>query len=131
MSMETEKKSRKKSSGPATQKITAAYKEFVLLNGHKPASIYKFCIDIGITEEEFYTHFGSFEGLEKQLWKEFADETVRRLKADKSFSGFSAREKILAFYFTLLEVMKLSRSFILLQLQGFRKPEFIPEFLKG
>jgi AcrR family transcriptional regulator len=129
--MQTEKKSRKKPGNTTGQKLTNAYKEFVLMNGHKPASIYKFCIDIGITEEEFYSHFGSFEGLEKQIWKGFVDETIHKLKSDNSFAGFSAREKILAFYFTLLEVMKSSRSFILLQLQGFRKPELIPDFLKG
>jgi hypothetical protein len=50
---------------------------------------------------------------------------------DKSFGAFSTQEKVLAFYFTLLEVFKSNRSFIVLQLRQHRKLEIIPGFLKA
>jgi hypothetical protein len=53
-----------------------------------------------------------------------------RLKADESYARFSAREKILAFYYTFFEDLKSSRSFVLLQLEQHRRPELTPEFLK-
>jgi AcrR family transcriptional regulator len=131
--METTKKSRKKSTtvGATDELLKSAYKKFVLINGHKPASVYKFCLDVGISEEEFYNHFGSFEGLEKAIWQHFIDNTVARLHADASFSAFNSREKVLAFYYALMEVLRADRSFILLQLNGHKKFEIVPEFLKG
>lgn len=129
--METTKKTKKKGAGALDEKIKSSYQEYVLMNGHRPASVYKFCLDLGIKEDEFYNHFGSFEALERHIWKTYVDDTVARLANDAAFASFSAREKILAFYYTLLETLKSSRSFILLQLQGQRRPEFVPDFLKG
>lgn len=130
--MEKTKKSRTKASNSTSaEKIKSAFQEYLLINGKKPASVYKFCLDLGIKEDEFYSHFGSFEGLEKSLWKGFVEDTINRLKADKSFAAFTTREKILAFYYTLFETLKLHRSFVLLELSSYKKLEFVPEFIKG
>lgn len=129
--METAKKSKKKNTSDASRgKVVSAYKEYLLLNGSQPPSVYKFCLDLGITEDEFYSHFGTFEGLEKSIWKGFIDDTIMRLDADKSYSSFTAQEKVLAFYFTLLEVLKSSRSFAVNQLSKHRKLEVVPTFMK-
>ena len=127
----TSKRSTKKSASknPETR-FQQSYVDYVLTNGSKPPSVFKFCTDLGIREDEFYTHFGSFEGLEKQIWKNFIIRTTDRLKADKAYAAFSSREKILAFYYTFFEELKSSRSFILLQLENQKKLEIIPEFLK-
>ena len=112
------------------EKIKSAYINYLLNNGTQPSSIYKFSLDLKLKEEEFYNHFGSFESIEKHIWKGFIDTVTVSLTADKSFAEFSAREKLLAFYFTLAEVLKSNRSFALLQLKGHRKPDFLPNFLK-
>src|SRR5688572_27124529 len=114
----------------ASEKIKTAYIEYLLVNGKQPSSVYKFCIDIGQKEDVFYNHFGSFEALEKVIWNGFIEQTIESLKADKGFADFNAREKILALYFTLAEVLKANRSYILLQLSNHRKPEIVPLFLK-
>lgn len=125
------KTSRSKASATVTgEKIKSAYIDYLLSNGKKPHSIYKFCLDLKLKEEDFYNHFGSFESIEKHIWKGFIDAVTTSLRADKSFEDFSAREKLLAFYFALAEVLKSNRSFALLQLKGNRKPEFMPTFLK-
>ncbi len=125
------KTSRVKGKSTGTEaKIKAAYIEYLLNHGKQPNSIYKFCFDLKLKEEDFYNHFGSFESIEKHIWKGFMDQVTSSLTADKTFDDFSAREKILAFYFTLAEVLKSNRSFALLQLMGHRKPEFVPIFLK-
>jgi hypothetical protein len=130
--METTKKSRKKSTvGTTDELLRSAYKKFLLINGQRPASVYKFCLDVGIGEDEFYSHFGSFEGLERSIWQHFIDSTVNKLHADAAFTSFNSREKVLAFYYALMEVLRADRSFILLQLNGHRKFEIVPEFLKG
>lgn len=112
-------------------RIRTAYVEYVLTQGQRPASVYKFCLDLGIKEEAFYSHYGSFDGLEKQIWKGFIDKTITRLRADEAFAEFSTREKILAFYYTLLEELKNNRSYVLYQLEHSRKLELIPDYIKG
>ncbi len=130
--METAKKTSRRSESKASDdKIKAAYIESVLTYGSRPVSVYKFCVDIGIKEEEFYNRFGSFDGLENYIWKGFIDKTLGRLKADKAFQSFITREKILAFYFTLLEELKSSRSYVIFQLEHSKKFELVPEYIKG
>jgi hypothetical protein len=130
--METAKKTTRKSESKASEdKIKSAYIEYVLTHGSRPVSVYKFCLDLGIREEEFYNVFGSFDGLENHIWKGFIDKTVGRLRSDKAFHAFITREKVLAFYFTLLEELKSNRSFVLFQLDNSRKFELVPDYIKG
>jgi len=112
------------------QRIELTYIDYLLNHGVQPASVYKFCQDLGIREDEFYLYFGSFAGLEKYIWKGFVERTVNRLSTEESFVAFSAREKILSFYFAFFEELKMNRSFVLLQLKNRRSLEFPPEFLK-
>ena len=129
--METAKKTARKSGSKVSQeKIKSSYIEYLLTNGKRPASVYKFCLDLGIKEDDFYQVMGSFDGLEKLIWKGFIEKTIDRLNKDNSFRGFTSREKILAFYFTLLEELRQNRSYVLFQLENSRKPELIPEYIK-
>lgn len=132
--METTKKSRTtratKTSGASSDRIRAAYVDYLLTQGKQPASVYKFCIDLGIKEEAFYSNFGSFDAIEKDIWSGFITKTVSRLRSDKAFATFTSREKILSFYYALLEELKNNRSFALQQLGTFRKPELTPSYLK-
>lgn len=126
--MEKIKKARTKSAVSA-EKITVAYRESVLTSG-KPASVFTFCKTLGIPEGDFYKHFASFEALEKAIWKNLIDNTRARMEEDADYQGFGAREKILTFYFMLAESFKADRSFILLQVKGWKQPT-LPSFLKG
>lgn len=129
--METTRKTARKTGSKASEeKIRSAYQEYLLTHGKRPVSIYKFCLDLGIKEEDFYLHFGSFDGLEKNIWNHFIEKTLNRLKGDTAYPGFSAREKVLAFYYTLFEELKSNRSYILLQLASVNRLELIPEYIK-
>src|SRR5688572_14085639 len=130
--METTKKTTRKSGQKVSEeKIAKAYIKHLLDEGKQPASVFKFCMDLGITEDDFYNFFGSFEGLERSIWKGFITKVIARLEADKSYRGFSSREKILAFYFTLLEELKANRSFVIHQLNSFRKPALTHGYLRS
>jgi Tetracyclin repressor-like, C-terminal domain len=130
--MEATKKSKRKSEDKSSDdKIRSAYVEYLLIQGKRPPSVFKFCLDLGIQEDAFYNVFGSFDSVEKHIWKSFIDKSINRLKADSAFSGFATREKILAFYFTLLEELKQHRSYVLFQLENSKKPEMVPEYIKA
>jgi AcrR family transcriptional regulator len=126
----TRKQSKKADNQPSESKIKSAYRDHLLQHGTRPASVYKFCLDIGIREEDFYNFFGSFDGIERQIWKDFIQKTTTKLKADEAFGLFTAREQILSFYFALIEELRSSRSFILLQMTDIRQTDIAPPFLK-
>ncbi len=131
METATRKSTRKGSSKKAsTSSISEVYVNYLLHEGKRPASVFKFCSDIGIRDDDFYDQFGSFDGLERSIWKNFVTKTIDRLKADKSYHNFSAREKVLAFYFTFFEELKSYRSFVLVQIAQRRTLDIVPEFLK-
>lgn len=53
------------------EQIISVYMESVLINERTPKSIFKFCRENKISEEEFYSFFGSFEGIQKEIWNLF------------------------------------------------------------
>ena len=128
--METTKKSRKKSAPLSAERLAKAYRDHVLTEGKRPATVFKFCKDLGITENEFYEQFGSFDGLEKSIWQGYLKQTIKRLQSDKNFAGFSCREQILAFYYTLTDTLKEDRSFVLNQWKEWKNPAALPGFLR-
>jgi len=111
-------------------KILDAYKLYVLENGHEPPSVYKFAKDLKIKETVFYNHFNSFKAVRQYIWKGFISETMTILHEEEAFMQYSAREKLLGFYFTLIEILKENRSYALLDLNHMKKPEITPAFLK-
>jgi hypothetical protein len=111
--------------------IQEAYRKHLLLEGNIPASVYKFCYQLGISEDAFYAEFGSFEAVDKAIWQSYIERALARMSDDANVGSFSAREKVLAFYFTLAEELKADRSFVLLQLQHWQPTMLMPVFLKG
>jgi len=102
--------------------IRDAYKTFWLENGKRPVSIYVFCQQLGIPETEFYDSYSTFEAIEKDLWLSFFEDTADKLKQDEIYQAYSAREKLLTFYFMWVQKLKENRSYILQQKDSYRVP---------
>lgn len=112
-------------------KIQAAYKEHLLLHGDEPASVFAFTKNLKIDESSFYEHYSSFEAVKQSIWTNFMEQTLAVLQKDKSYEEFSVREKLLSFYYTLIEVLKSDRSFALLCLKHTKKADTKPSFMRG
>lgn len=113
------------------EKIISLYMESVLLNEKAPTSVYKFCKDHDFQEATFYEYFGSFEGLQKEIWKSFYDQTIMLAKNEESYAGFSSREKMLTFFYTFFELLTLNRSYVLFTLKEHKTMMKNLEQLKG
>lgn len=130
--MKTARKTSKKPTPRSTGvDVTKAYIDYLLDHGRRPASVFRFCKDLGISEDVFYSVAGSFEGLEERIWTGFISSVVSRLNNEQEFSLFTTRDKVLTFYYALFEELKQNRSFVLLQAGDLHKPTFVPVFLKG
>ncbi|SOE23051.1 DNA-binding transcriptional regulator, AcrR family [Spirosomataceae bacterium TFI 002] len=114
-------------------KIRKAYMTHIMEHGNEPASIYAFAKSLKMAEKEFYDHFNSFEQIEKAIWKAYFVETLEQIQKEEVYSGYSIREKLLAFHYTLIEALKEDRSFLLKSYQKMAKPiaSKTPKILDG
>src|SRR5690554_225679 len=120
----------KQTKKPLDTKLKEAFIDSVLEHGQEPASIYKFTKDLKVKEADFYDHFNSFKALQKHIWSDFLKKTIDDLHAEEAFAEYSSREKLLALYFTLIEVLKEKRSYVMMDLQKMRKGDLNPVFLE-
>jgi len=93
------------------ESIRKAYMDYVLTEGREPESVYKFAKKNKMTEAEFYNFFGSFEGLEQNIWADFAQLTITEINKQEVWAQYSAREKALSFFYSFFELLKANRSF--------------------
>jgi hypothetical protein len=107
---------------PDAESIRQAYISKLLTDGKPPHSIFAFAQELGLTESEFYSFFSSFESIEKGVWTEFMKRTLDTLQGDESFANFSTREKLLAFFYSHIEMLKAQRSYVSLRWPDARKP---------
>ena len=101
-------------------RIISMYMETVLTEERIPKSIYKFSKDNNFTEAEFYSLFGSFDGIQNEIWNSFYEQTISLINQDASYENFANREKILTFYYTFFEILTLNRSYVLFALKEHR-----------
>jgi hypothetical protein len=107
----------KKKSLISAEELQNAYVDYVLTQGHMPKSVYVFAKENGMSEDEFYNHFGSFEGIEQSIWTDLCRKALTEVENQEIWSQYSSREKALAFFYALIELLKSKRSFVLYSLK--------------
>lgn len=113
------------------EQIKKAYIDFVLTNDEQPKSVYSFVKKLKITEAEFYTFYASFESIEKMIWVELTTETIATLQEQEVWDEYSSRDKILAFFYSYVEVIKKQRSFVIYSLSKHQNRLATPTVLSG
>lgn len=93
-------------------RIVELYKQLTVEGKIKNTSVYSFCKQLGISEADFYQHFASLDAIGRKIWGAYAEDVINALKSSESFSQYSAREKILAYFYTFFENAVKDRSFI-------------------
>ena len=109
----TESKKTARAETDKAAKILEAYIDYVLENGHEPPSVYQFMKKLRMKEATFYEHLNSFTSLQKEIWSSYFQETLKRIQSDPVYPTYSVREKLLAFYFTWIELLKANRSYVM------------------
>ncbi|WP_291720382.1 TetR family transcriptional regulator C-terminal domain-containing protein [Bernardetia sp.] len=109
----------------AKEQIKSAFITYIRQHGKAPNTPYNLMAELGEDEKFFYDNYSSFMNVEQEIWGEYLSETVQRLRSESVYDEYMVREKLLAFYFTLIEVLKENRSFVVNQLSprngGFRR----------
>ena len=92
--------------------IIAMYIDYVLEHNAYPKSVYAFAKANNFEESLFYNHFGSFEAIEKHIFKAFFENTITVLEKNADYNAYDSRNKLLAFYFTFFENLTVNRSYV-------------------
>tara|TARA_R110000868_G_scaffold32516_4_gene118227 strand:- start:12064 stop:12720 length:657 start_codon:yes stop_codon:yes gene_type:complete len=92
--------------------IISSYMDFVLEHNENPKSVYAFAKANNFEESKFYQFFGSFEAIEKHVFKAFFDNTLSVMEKSDDYKSFDARNKLLSFYFTFFENLTANRSYV-------------------
>ncbi|PKV49958.1 hypothetical protein ATE84_2004 [Aquimarina sp. MAR_2010_214] len=111
-----------KNKNSTSQVVISKYMNYVLKNESYPKSVYRFCNDVDIKEEEFYKLFGSLESLEKAIWNAFFTTTIDAMNNNEEYGNFSNRNKFLTFFYTFFEMLTLNRSYALFALKRYNMP---------
>ena len=98
-------------------KIKEAYLDHLLEHGAPPPSVYQFAKRLKIEEATFYEYYNSFTSLERDIWRGFFDQALAQIQGDVVYREYSVREKLLAFYYTWVEVLKNNRSYVIFRVQ--------------
>lgn len=111
------------------EKLIQGYKAFVLTKGSRPRTVYALSEFMAIEEKSYYIYFSSLNNLEQEIWKGYFDDTVLQLEKEAVYKEYAVREKLLAFFFTLIEAMKADRSFVITIIGETSLPRWRPSFL--
>lgn len=101
-----------------TQEIIEHYIDYVLTHGEQPKSVYNYSKSLGISEAEFYQLFASFDAIERAIWSASIVETIDTIRQQEVWANYTAREKVLSFFYSYVEVLKRQRSFVKYSLKG-------------
>lgn len=112
------------------EKIRKGFIEYILENDKAPSSIYVLAKKLEMQEEEFYAHYNTVEAIEKAIWLGWFEETRQKIENDEVYESYSVREKVLAFYFTWLELLKSNRSYVLYRNQHRQKLDLNPYYIQ-
>ena len=94
------------------QNIISMYMKYVLVYNEHPKSVHAFAKANNFEESKFYSHFGTFEAVEKQVFNAFFENTITVLEKNKDYNAYDSRSKLLAFYFTFFETLTANRSYV-------------------
>ena len=112
--------------------IISNFMNDILVHNEEPKNIYIFCEKHAISEADFYSFFGSFDTLKQEIWVKFFENAIASIDKDEAYKNFTDKDKLLALYFTLFEIMNLNRSYILFTLkenkQGLKNLKFLKHF---
>lgn len=93
-------------------KIIALYMNDVLEDNNNIKNVYVFCKKNSISEVDFYSFFGSLDAVKDAVWVKFLENAVATIEKDENYNSYSDKNKLLALFFTMFEILTLNRSYL-------------------
>lgn len=97
---------------PDKEVFYTLYADWMERKGSRPFTVYQFLKKTDFGEEDFYGQFRTIGEMERAYWQEQFSAVRAALSADPVYASYSVREKLLAFYFTLIEHLRERRPLV-------------------
>ena len=104
------KKSKPRSTDDA--EFLNAFTEYVQREGKRPRSFTDFCESQHFTAEQVKVRYKTLSALEKAAWLHWYEETISILADSADYKNYSARERLLSFYYTWMDTVKPLRNYM-------------------
>jgi Tetracyclin repressor-like, C-terminal domain len=96
---------------PEPQAIVAAYKAMVAA-GEQPINAHTLAERADMTAEQFAQFFASADEVGRKAWSDYLAAIQAQLGKSETYQGYSARQKMIAYFFSLVETLGVDRAFI-------------------
>ena len=113
----------------ASALLRQAYKDLSVADGRFPLSFKLVAEKASLSAEEFSQHYKGLGALAEDIWVEYLRDTLAAVEASPEFAAYSVREKLLAIYFTLFEVLGSERPFVALYASKLGVWNYSPDFM--
>jgi len=105
-----------------SQCIVKKYMDYVVSYYGYPRSVYQFCKESKIREEDFYQFFGSLDSVNRCIWNTFFSTTIDAIHRNDEYGKLSNKDKMLTFFYTFFELLALHKTYVLLVLRQDKIP---------
>lgn len=110
----------------ASDKIVHEYIKYLLEHHKQPASVMAFTDQLKLKESTFFKYFKSFDHLKKSFWKVLFEKVKADIESQEVYQSYSINEKLLAFYYSWIEILKDYRSYAVYVSKNEKFYEFYP-----
>ena len=110
------------------QQIEKAYLHELKTEGKPPISIFKLCQTLGLSERDFFSEYSSLEAVEMHWWKDMMDRVILSVESGAEWPDFSARNRLLAFFFAFTTASLDYRSLLLMRMGHTNPLKSVPEW---
>ena len=114
----------------AKKDLKQAYKKLVVRTRGRKFGLSDLLKEAGQDTASYTEHFGSFQRLEKAIWNGFFNRIKKTLHSDDVYDEYFTRQKMLAFYYTLTEILKDDREYIRFCMNSRDLFEFTPLYME-
>jgi AcrR family transcriptional regulator len=114
-----------------TSALMEAYKRLAIEKGILPVSRKEIATAAGLDIAHFDAAFSSLEALQEAVWLHYLRTTLETLETSNEYVQYNVREKFLAYYYTLFEILGKERDFVKLFAPKLGIWNYNPTFLKG
>src|SRR5688572_28753392 len=114
-----------------TLALIDAYKNLAIEKGVLPVSRKEIAEAAGLDIAQFDATFTSLEALQDAVWVQYLRTTLETLEASEEYVQYSVREKLLAYYYTLFEILGKEGDFTKLFTPKLGFWNYNPAFLGG
>jgi hypothetical protein len=108
------------------EELLMAFISHVVSKGDFPDNFFHVAKEAGVSERDYYVQFPSVAAADKAVWELCHQQTVATLAEGEAYANYSAREKVLAYYFSWIEYLLGVRSYLMV---SNRKKEWKPASL--